>query len=140
MTNTLDPGLTAGEIGSGIWFLLATCLAISFARYAASRARDGGHSGHDPADIVAAGALTLFCGGSAMRAGLSWGQYMAINNDWDTHLWTSTWPWFIVSVVVSVIGAAWCIWVFAPSQWRALMTAGTIVASVGVPVVLFFTL
>lgn len=116
------------EIGGGIWFWLSAALAVAFFAYVIRKVmyeRD-----RPDTVVIAAFFLGLFCTGSAIRAFLSWMQFMYILNGWPYRVWIETWPWFGGSVICNAVGAAGGLWLLTPKEWRTLITFGVFVWSI----------
>ncbi len=109
--------LALGEVGSGIWSFLAFFLMVSFLRYAWRNRQS-----YREATVQGALALSLFFMGSTIRAGLGWGAAAAARRTtWPPEPWANSWPWYLPSLLISIIGAAWCLAVFTPPKRRVMM-------------------
>lgn len=120
------------EIGSGIWFLLSFTLIILLLRHAVGECRRLRRGCFDPSVRLAA-ALALFSAGSALRGFLFWEEFNHIHRGGGSHLWATTWPWFITSVYLNILGAAWCIWELSPDRYRVWLLPIILIAVVALP-------
>lgn len=122
------------EIGGGIWFWTSFWLTIAFVAYVIRKSfveRNG-----DRVIVGAAAALTLFFAGSSLRGFITWMQFFYAGNGWDTAAWVKTWPWYGLSVLMNIAGAAACIWLLSSWRWRVIFTTCAIGGAVAVPVAL----
>jgi hypothetical protein len=103
--------LAIREIGNGMWACLGAFMVGFFVWYAH---RWRAYIMTD-ATVAGAMALALYFAGTAVRAFLAWGAVASARRAyWPADPWLGSWPWYAPSVFVSVIGAAWCVWVFTP--------------------------
>jgi hypothetical protein len=121
------------EVGGGIWFFMSLFMSLAFAIYAF---REYNRAGLNPVTLVAV-SFEIFCFGSAMRGFLTWMQFMAAGNGSDPSRWIETWPWLGLSVLLNILGAAWCIWLISPHRWRVCTTIVSVAVAIGVPVTIF---
>ncbi len=109
--------LVLREIGNGIWSGLSFLLMIAFARYAWRNRQ----SYRDPTVEGAIG-LFLYFLGSTVSAFLGWGAAAAARRlTWPPEPWANSWPLYAPSLLLSAIGAAWCLAVFIPTKHRTLV-------------------
>jgi hypothetical protein len=64
-------------------------------------------------------------------------QFLYIRNDWDYTFWLRTWPWFGMSVVLNILGAAAAIWFLSHYSYRTAFTVLAVVTALGVPALVF---
>jgi hypothetical protein len=119
-------------IGGGIWFWMSLFLAGSFFLYIARK------RGETPTVVLQIAFFHgIFCLGSAMRAALTWGQFLSALEKLDPAPWLQTWPWFGSSVILNIIGAGGAIFLLTPYRWRWEITLGAVTVAIGVPAVLY---
>lgn len=121
------------EIGGGISCLLLLFLTGIFCCYIIRMMRQGDRD----LTVLAAGAMSLITGGAALRLFLSWMQFIWTNSGWDASFWTSTWPQYVISVVMTVTGTATAIWLFSPLKWKRQLTVTAVMLSFIIPVAIF---
>ena len=131
MINPADYVLWYREVSAGVWFMLGTTLALVFFHYAAVRMQRA--RWYRDVTVCAALALGIYLSGSAVRIGTSWGSIIAIRDGKDIGPYLAT-PWYSTSVVLSVVGAAWAIWIFSSDRTRIPVTIVAIALAVLVPV------
>jgi hypothetical protein len=125
--------LALREIGNGIWALTALLLMVVFSRYAWNNWHDRHHE-----TVKGAAALALYFAGSTVRALLGWGATAASRReDWSPDPWATSWPWYVPSLIASVIGAAWVLTVFTPRGYR-LYVCLAFWTAVGLPIAFFW--
>jgi hypothetical protein len=125
--------LALREIGNGIWSCLALLLAAAFARYA-------WRNRLCRSDLTAQGAcaLALYFTGSSIRAFLGWGAIASTRREWTPDPWANSWPWYVPSLFISVVGGGWCLWIFTPVEHRKLVMI-LFAAALVVPVVFYLS-
>ncbi len=127
------------EIGGGVWFFMSAALTFAFVGYVIRQRWRYWFYPCSPETLVAI-ALSMFCAGSAMRALLTWMQFLYLANGWNPRAWIDTWPWFGGSVILNIAGAIYAIWLLSPKRWRVLTTGVSLALAVLVPVMLFWAL
>lgn len=139
MIQYTETELIIRELGNGVWTVICFCMAASLLYWGGRRfmwrAYKQGRS--EPA-ICASFALSLYFIGSGTRALAQWGTIMSAAMGWDSTPWTAVWPLFVISLTCAVIGAVWCVWTFAPTKWRYKAPLFVTVASITVPLLVYF--
>src|SRR5215204_3809402 len=119
------------ELGGGIWFSTSLWLVFAFVMYIYRQINSERRI--DPTLIGAALALTIYFCGSTIRGFLTWMQFFHAGNFWDTNIWVATWPWFGLSVLLNITGAALCIWMLSSWRWRFIFTMCAVAGSLLLP-------
>jgi hypothetical protein len=127
------------EIGGGAWFFMSFALGVAFIGYVVRQRWIFSQREFTPVTKTAV-ALALFSFGSAMRAFLTWMQFLYLDNGWDARYWIDTWPWFGASIILNIIGAEFCVWVLTPAKWRVCTTFFTAAVSILVPLFIYWYL
>jgi hypothetical protein len=120
------------ELGGGIWFWTSLWLVVAFLAYIGRSLLSERHP--DRILLYAAGSLVLYFTGSTIRGLITWMQFYYAGNQWDTGIWIATWPWFGLSVLCNITGAALCIWFLSSWRWRLIFTVCAVAGALMVPV------
>lgn len=128
--------ITVREVGGGIWFWTSAFLCIAFLFYIIRAVLN--YSRPDRIILAAAFAMLIYFIGSSIRGFLTWMQFFYSGQGWDNRYWIETWPWFGLSVVLNITGAALCVWLLTDAKWRALFTVAMVAVAVAVPFLLWW--
>jgi hypothetical protein len=123
--------LLVRELGGGVWFWTSLWLVIAFIAYILRQLTFNKRVDHTL--VWAAIALTIYFAGSTIRGFLTWMQFFYAGNFWDTNIWVATWPWFGLSVLLNIGGAALCIWMLSTWRWRLMFTLCAVLGALLVP-------
>jgi hypothetical protein len=119
------------ELGGGIWFWTSLWLVFAFVAYIARESINRGRP--DSQVVLAAAALTIYFLGSMIRGFITWMQFFYAGNGWSPNPWVATWPWYGLSVLLNITGAAMCIWLLSSWRWRLCFTIFAVIGAVLVP-------
>lgn len=124
-----------GEIGSGVWFIVASGLSLTFIAYALNKTF---LQLDRPRSVISAAlAFAIFCAGSAIRGFMTWMQYYYERLDYDVTQWLTLWPWLALSIALKIFGACWAIYIVSPWSWRRASIMLYLLVAVAVPATLY---
>ncbi len=122
------------EIGSGAWFITSLGLVLIFGYHIIQHLLYNGQWTQS-VTLRASFAFVAYGAGSALRGGLAWTRFASGDfSGWDVIL--TWWPWFEVSIVLNAIGAAFAIYILAPSN-RAMRSVILVVVAFFVPAIIW---
>lgn len=131
MVEYTDLTLLVRQVANGAMAISAVFILVVFGQYLWHN-----WSARHSVSFKAAVAIFILTAGHLIRSASSWLEFILIDVGIDPdELIVISWSWFLLAVILVLIGKALMLLNFAPWENRKRWTAGAICCAIGIPII-----